>query len=115
MHGALVRSMSWGYIGAEPSEYLVCTRRGVVDRRRSGQGMRMFKWPWHSVAIVPTTLQRVEFSADQITRERVGVGVTGIAVFRIAEPLLAFRVLDFTHSRDEAAAKLAATMREMFV
>ena len=23
----------WGYIGAQPSEYLVCTRRGEVDRR----------------------------------------------------------------------------------
>jgi hypothetical protein len=107
-----------GFVGAEPSEYLVTTRRGVVDMNRSGQGMRIYKWPWHSIAIVPTTLQRVEFAADQITRERVGVGVTGIAVFRIAEPLLAFRVLDFSAARaprEQAAAKLAATMREMFV
>ena len=104
----------WGYVGAKPSEYLVCTRRGVVDRKRSGQGMRIFKWPWESVAIVPTTLQRVEFTADQITRERVGVGVTGVAVYRIAEPLLAFRVLNFTFG-EAASEKLAETMREMFV
>jgi hypothetical protein len=49
----------WGFIGAKPSEYLVCTRRGAVDRARSGQGRRIFKWPWESVAIVPTTLQRI--------------------------------------------------------
>lgn len=104
----------WGYIGAKPSEYLVCTRRGQVDRRRSGQGLRIFKWPWESVAIVPTTLQRIEFTADQITREHIGVAVTGIAVYRIAEPLLAFRVLNFTYA-EAASEKLAATMREMFV
>jgi flotillin len=71
----------------------------MVDRKRSGQGARVFKWPWHAIAIVPTTIQRVEFTADQITRERIGVEVTGIAVFRIAEPLLAFRVLNFTFGK----------------
>ena len=104
----------WGFVGAKPSEYLVCTRRGQVDRRRSGQGLRIFKWPWDSVAIVPTTLQRIEFTADQITREHVGVSVTGIAVYRIAEPLLAFRVLNFTFA-EAASEKLGATLREMFV
>ncbi len=104
---------NWAYVGAQPSEYLVCTRGGEVDRARSGQGMRIFKWPWLSVSIVPTTLQRIEFTADQITRERIGVSVSGIAVYRIAEPLLAFRVLNFTHA--DAVEKLAATLREMFI
>ncbi len=104
----------WGYIGAKPSEYLVCTRKGEVDRKRSGQGMRIFKWPWLSVSIVPTTLQRIEFTADQVTRERVGVSVSGIAVYRIAEPLLAFRVLNFTYG-EAASEKLASTLREMFI
>lgn len=104
----------WGYVGARPSEYLVCTRKGQIDRKRSGQGMRIFKWPSDSVAIVPTTLQRIEFTADQITRERIGVEISGIAVYRIAEPELAFRVLNFTYG-EAASEKLAATLREMFV
>jgi flotillin len=104
----------WGFVGAKPSEYLVCTRGGAIERRRSGQGMRIFKWPWESVAIVPTTLQRIEFVADQITREHVGVEITGVAVYRIAEPELAFRVLNFTYG-EAASEKLAATLREMFV
>src|SRR5262245_21462689 len=78
----------WGYIGAKPSEYLVCTRDGAIDHERSGQGVRVFKWPRDSIAIVPTTLQRIDFVADQITRERIGVEVAGIAVYRIAEPEL---------------------------
>lgn len=101
------------YVGATPSEYLVCTRRGQVDAKRSGQGRRIIKWPWLSVAVIPTTLQRIDFTADQITRERIGVSVTGIAVFRIAEPLLAFRVLNFDDGL--ATEKLAATMRDMFI
>jgi len=104
----------WGFIAAKPSEYLVCTRNGNVDHTRSGQGRRIFKWPWESVAIVPTTLQRIEFTADQVTKERVGVAVTGIAVYRIAVPLLAYRVLNFTYS-EAASEKLAATLREMFI
>jgi len=104
----------WGWVAARPSEYLVCTRNGLIDRKRSGQGARVFKWPWQSIAIVPTTLQRIEFTADQITRERVGVSVTGIAVYRIVEPLLAFRVLNFSFG-EAASEKLAATLREMFV
>lgn len=104
----------WGWIGAKPSEYLVCTRRGEIDRRRSGQGVRLFKWPWDTIAIVPTTLQRIEFVADQITREHVGVSISGIAVYRIAAPELAFRVLNFTYG-EAASEKLAATLREMFI
>jgi flotillin len=104
----------WGWITAKPSEYLVCTRRGEIDGRRSGQGARIFKWPWEAVSIVPTTLQRIEFVADQITREHVGVTVTGIAVYRIAEPELAYRVLNFTYG-EAASEKLAHTLREMFI
>lgn len=104
----------WGFIGAKPSEYLVTTRRGEIDRRRSGQGMRIFKRPWETIAIVPTTLQRIEFVADQITREHVGVAIAGVAVYRIAAPEIAFRVLNFTYG-EAASEKLAATLREMFV
>src|SRR4029078_5227401 len=32
--------------------------------------------------------------ADQVTVEKVGVEVRGLAVYRIAEPLLAFRMID---------------------
>lgn len=105
---------SWGFVAARASEYLVVVRDGRVDTQRSGQGARVFKWPSTQVTIVPTTLHRIEFTADQITKERVGVQVAGLAVFRIAEPLLAYRVLDFAHG-EAATEKLAATMREMFV
>ena len=44
----------WGYISVQPSEYLIFIRNGKIDQKRSGQGASVFKWPWDSVAVVPT-------------------------------------------------------------
>lgn len=41
---------------------------------------------------MPTTIQKLQLTADQVTREKVGVEVTGLAVYRIVDPLLAFRM-----------------------
>ncbi|GHG82131.1 SPFH domain-containing protein [Comamonas sp. JC664] len=103
----------WGLVTARPSEFLVHMRRGRV-REISGQGASCFKWPGDSVAIVPTSIQRLQFSADQVTQEKVGVQVTGLAVYRIADPLVAFRMLNFSFP-ERAQEKLAELLREMFV
>jgi hypothetical protein len=105
------KTKRWGYVTAKPSEFLVHCRRGQV-LRSSGQGATCFKWPWDSVAVVPTSLQRLSFIADQVTAEKVGVQVTGIAVYRIAVPLLAFRVLNFSYP-ERAQEKLEQTLTEM--
>jgi flotillin len=104
----------WGFVTARPSEYLVHVRRGRVLTRTSGQGATCFKWPWDAVAIVPTSLQRLQFCADQVTAERVGVEVVGLAVYRIAEPLLAYRVLNFSFP-ERAQEKLEETLTAMFI
>jgi hypothetical protein len=70
------RMKKWGLITARPSEYLIHMRRGKV-RGVSGQGASCFKLPGDSVAIVPTSVQRLQFTADQVTSEKVGVQVTG--------------------------------------
>lgn len=104
----------WGFVTARPSEYLVYVRRGKIDTHRSGQGMRAWKWPWTSIAIVPTSLQQIQFVAEQVTRERVGVSVSGVAVYRVSQPEIAFRVLNFTYG-ESAKEKLAQTLSEMFI
>lgn len=102
----------WGWVSAKPSEFLICMRGGKVTS--SGQGATTFKWPWESVSIVPTTVQRLHFVADQVTSEKVGVQVTGVAVYRIAEPLIAFRMLNFSYP-ERAQEKLSSMMGEMFI
>ncbi len=103
----------WGWVTAKPSEHLIHVRGGRVTKR-SGQGATCFKWPWDSVAIVPTSLQEFKFRADQVTAEKVGVEVVGLAVYRISDPLLAFRVLNFSYP-ERAQEKLERTLSSMFV
>ncbi|PZR09919.1 MAG: hypothetical protein DI536_21050 [Archangium gephyra] len=106
------KTKRWGWISAKPSEFLIRMRGGQVIA--AGQGATVFKWPWDSIAIVPTTVQRLHFVADQITQEKVGVKVTGIAVYRVAEPLIAARMLNFSFP-ERAQEKLAEMMEEMCV
>lgn len=103
----------WGLITARPSEFLIHMRRGRV-REVSGQGASCFKFPGDAVAIVPTSVQRLQFTADQVTSEKVGVSVTGLAVYRIVDPLVAFRMLNFSFP-ERASEKLQGLLREMFV
>lgn len=108
------KTKRWGFVTANPSEYLIHVRRGKIRRRTSGQGSTCFKWPWDSVAIIPTTINRLMFRADQVTREKVGVEVHGLAVFRIVDPLLAYRMLNFSFT-ERASEKLEEILGEMFV
>lgn len=103
----------WGLVSAKPSEFLIHVRRGEV-RTTSGQGASCFKWPQDAVAIVPTTVQRLHFTADQVTTEKVGVQITGLAVYRISDPLLAYRMLNFSFP-ERASEKLEQLLVEMFV
>lgn len=102
----------WGLMTARPSEFLIRMNGGRVVQ--AGQGASCFKWPWESVAIIPTTIQRIHFTADQVTSEKVGVQVTGVAVYRIADPLVAFKMLNFSFA-ERAGEKLEMMLGEMFV
>ena len=106
------KTKRWGYVTARPSEYLVHVRRGAVSTKSSGQGATCFKWPRDAVAIIPTSLQRLQFKADQVTLEKVGVEVVGLAVYRIAEPLLAYSVLNFSFP-ERAQEKLEQFLNQM--
>jgi flotillin len=84
----------WGRVSAAAHEHIVLIRNGEVVRAQ--QGGSVWKWPSDTVARIDTSVHRLQFTADQITRERVGVQVTGLAVFRVVAPLVAFRMLDLS-------------------
>lgn len=98
----------WGLVTAEAHEHLLLIRNGAVVRAQ--QGGSVWKWPSDTVARIDTSVHRLWFTADQITRERVGVQVTGLAVFRVVAPEVAYRMLDL---RD--AARHQAILEQMFV
>jgi len=97
----------WGRVTAQPNEFLIQMRNGKVVH--AGQGATCFKWPSDSVTLVPTSLAKLSFAADQVTLEKVGVEVKGLAVYRIAEPMVAYKMIDL----DRTA--LTDVLREMFV
>lgn len=99
---------AWGLVTAAPNEFLVQIRRGEVVT--AAQGGSCWKWPADTVALIDTSVRRLQFTADQVTREKTGVAVTGLAVFRVVDPLVAWRMLDL--QREDA---LADILREMFV
>src|SRR5690242_8066151 len=80
----------WGRVNALPHEFLIQIRRGNVVAAQ--QGGSCFKWPADTIALLDTSVQRLQFTADQVTREKTGVQVTGLAVYRVVEPLLAYRM-----------------------
>jgi hypothetical protein len=101
----------WGRVSAKPSEYLIKLRKGKVVAHGPGLSVRL--WPGETCTILPTSIQRTSFVADQVTSEKVGIAVTGIAVYRVAEPMVAFRMLDFTEPG--GVEQLGEILREMFV
>lgn len=98
----------WGRVNAAPHQRLIQIRDGKVVKNL--QGGSCFKWPSDTVALVDTSVKRLQFTADQVTRERVGVQVTGLAVFRIVQPLLAYRMLNL-----DDPTSVHAILVEMFV
>ena len=97
----------WGLVVAAPHQHLIAIRRGRVVR--SEQGGSHFRWPGDTVALVDTSVHRLQFSADQVTREKAGVRVSGLAVFRVVEPEMAYRMLDL--ERGDGHVDI---LREMF-
>lgn len=113
MGNANGRRRRWGRVWARPSEYLIQLRGGRVVRH--GPGLSVFLWPRDTVAILPTSIRRLAFTADQVTAEKVGVAVTGVAVYRIAEPLLAFRMLPSAEDGGAPLEQLEMILKDMFV
>ncbi len=104
----MIEMKSWGLVTAAPHERLLQIRSGRVVRNQ--QGGSCWKWPGDTIARVDTSVRRLHFTADQITRERTGVQVTGLAVFRVVQPLLAWRMLNL-----EQPESFQQILREMFV
>ena len=98
--------ISWGYISALPSEYLIHFKRGKFSEKTSGQGKTCFKWFNDAVFIIPTTLKELVFEASQLTKDNVDVRIKGMAVYRISEPLRIYKLINW-QSRQASEQKLA--------
>jgi flotillin len=85
------------YVTVSPSEYAIHTGRGGKVLHK-GLGQSFFCGPFDSYMIFPSTIQRVQFEATQITEENQGVRVQGFVVWKIADPELAYKNLDLSNT-----------------
>lgn len=102
----------WGWITALPSEYLLHFRSGRILDASSGQAATCFKRLRDTVFVIPTSLKEIVFEANQLTADDVDVRIRGMAVYRIADPLKIYRLINFS-SRHRAEAKLARMIADM--
>jgi len=86
----------FGFVAASPAEHLVLQRRGRL--RYPGRGAAAWVVPGLDRAfLIPSSVQRSEFLADQITVENQGVEIGGFALWSVADPARAVEAVDFTN------------------
>ncbi|MBF0121060.1 MAG: hypothetical protein HQK79_19695 [Desulfobacterales bacterium] len=102
----------FGFVSAQPSEYLIHYRKGKLRAKSSGQGASCFKWLSDTVAIVPTTLKEVFFEANQITKDNVEIKIKGMVIYHIVDPIKTYKLINFSF-RERAEEKLAVTIADM--
>lgn len=102
----------WGYVAALPSEYLIHFRKGRLHEKTSGQGASCFKGWNDTTFIIPTSLKEIIFEANQLTKDNVDVRIRGMTVYRIADPLRIYKLINFSH-RQSAEEKLARMIGDM--
>jgi flotillin len=66
---------------SEPNQWMLVIRNGEL--KKSGIGLKTLVWPGETVVKFPSAVERVEFSAKNVTREMLGVEVEGVAFWSV--------------------------------
>eukprot|EP00703_Trepomonas_sp_PC1_P004277 JAP92329.1 SPFH domain/Band 7 family protein [Trepomonas sp. PC1] len=69
------------WVKSEPNQWLLVIQNGKMVR--SGIGLKCIVWPMQTVVKFPSAIQRVEFSANNVTKEMQGVEVSGFAIWSV--------------------------------
>lgn len=76
--GLFLRSI---WAESAPNEWMLVIKNGEL--KKSGIGLKTLVWPGESVVKFPSAVERVEFSAKNVTREMLGVEVEGVAFWSV--------------------------------
>lgn len=77
-----------------PNEYLLVGRKGVLENR--GSAVTTFLRPGTIYVLVPSTKQEAAFEFTQETKDGVPLRFKGTFIYRIADPVAAAAMFDFT-------------------
>ena len=79
---ALGLSMARALVIARPDEWLLCMRNGRLVK--AGIGIFLWRRPWDVVARFTSTMQRVSFSVDALSNERLRVSIEGFILWSVS-------------------------------
>jgi SPFH domain / Band 7 family len=81
-------------VRAGPNEYLLVGRKGVLENR--GSAVTTFLRPGTIYVLVPSTKQEAAFEFTQETKDGVPLRFKGTFIYRVADPVAAAAMFDFT-------------------
>jgi hypothetical protein len=83
-----------GKVRAGPNEYLLVGRKGVLENR--GSALTTYLRPGTIYVLVPSTKQEAAFEFTQETKDGVPLRFKGTFIYRVADPVAAASMFDFT-------------------
>jgi len=89
---------NFGIVRVNPSDYVIRLRNGKIHAQ--GLGMNFFTIPREQYVIIPTTVSKIHFLADQISKENQGVEVSGFAFWKVNMPEKTYLHFDFAGKKD---------------
>ena len=81
-------------VRAGPNEYLLVGETGVLENR--GSAVTAFLRPGTIYVLVPSTKQEAAFEFTQETKDGVPLRFKGTFIYRVADPIAAAAMFDFT-------------------
>ena len=81
-------------VRAGPNEYLLVGKRGALENR--GSAVTVFLRPGTIYVLAPSTKQEAAFEFTQETKDGVPLRFKGTFIYRIADPVAAAAMFDFT-------------------
>jgi hypothetical protein len=81
-------------VRAGPNQYLLVGRKGVLENR--GSAVQTYLRPGTIYVLVPSTKQEAAFEFTQETKDGVPLRFKGTFIYRVADPVAAAAMFDFT-------------------
>lgn len=92
------------WVEGQANQWVVIIRNGA--QKSAGIGLACYKSYWDSVAIFPARLNRVKFTASQVTKEMQGLDVSMLVVWTVLRtgdgPFKAYTNLNFNNDAADA-------------
>ncbi|KAL4455783.1 hypothetical protein ABPG74_003193 [Tetrahymena malaccensis] len=75
------KSLSKLWVQSEPNQWMLVIENGVL--KKAGIGLKCFVLPYQTAVTFPSNIEKVSFSANNVTKEMQGLEVSGFAIWSV--------------------------------